>query len=141
MEQGEKKQSQFNIIFISSVMSQVPHVLPNSTPYNMSKAAIDAMMKTMASDLSKYNIRVNCIHPGYILTKGEEKYAKREIIVQNTEKYLPFGIGNPDDVSNGVLFLLENRYTTGSILTIDGGFRISQRIHGLHQPIDTKARL
>ena len=78
-----------------------------------------------------YNIRVNSVHPGFILTpmvtEGVAALAPEEI-AEATERFLneiPLGaMGEPLDIANGCLFLAsdESKYMTGSELVIDGGY-------------------
>jgi len=76
-----------------------------------------------------YNIRVNSVHPGYILTdrlqqvfaSGEEGRRFR----QRVESLHPIGhLGEPMDIAQGVLYLAsdESKFVTGSELVIDGGY-------------------
>ncbi|MEX2287723.1 MAG: SDR family oxidoreductase [Planctomycetaceae bacterium] len=103
-----------------------PHAvlaIPSSMAYNMAKAAIDHMTRTAAIELSPYRIRVNNVHPGWIDTPGERKFFTEEQIAEGGKK-LPFGrLGRPDEIGNGVVYILSNEaeYMTGSTLSIEGG--------------------
>ncbi len=110
-----------SIVVISSPHAFIP--VPRSMPYNMSKAAIDHMVKTAAIELVEFKIRVNLIHPGWIDTPGERKFFSEEQI-QKAAKSLPWGrLGKPEEIARGVVFLCDpdNDYMTGSSLLIDGG--------------------
>ena len=110
-----------SIVIISS-----PHAftaVPRAMAYNMSKAAIDQMARTAAIELVDHRIRVNIVHPGWIDTPGERKFADEEQIRQAAAK-LPWGrMGTPEEISRGVVFLCDpaSDYMTGSSMLIDGG--------------------
>jgi len=112
------------IVAISS-----PHAylaVPRSMAYNMSKAALDHMVRTAAIELADHRIRVNTIYPGWIDTPGERKFATEEEIQTGAEK-LPWNrLGRPDEVARGVVFLADpaSDYITGSALAIDGGISL-----------------
>lgn len=94
--------------------------------YAASKGAIMAVTKSLAVELAKYGIRVNCVCPGYVETAMLEK-------VRNTltpdqfsvlERMHPLGIGQPLDVAYAIAFLVADtgRWITGTSLIVDGGY-------------------
>lgn len=110
-----------SIVVISSPHAFIP--VPRSMPYNMAKAAIDQMARTAAIELVEHRIRVNIVHPGWIDTPGERKFASDEQIEKAGAK-LPWGrLGRPEEIARGVVFLCDpaSDYITGSALGIDGG--------------------
>lgn len=110
-----------SIVIVSSPHAVIP--FPTAMAYNMSKAAIDHMARTAAIELVRHKIRVNIFHPGWIDTPGERKFFTEEQIQQGA-KDLPMNrMGTPEEMANGVCFLLgeEAAYMTGSTLTMDGG--------------------
>jgi cyclopentanol dehydrogenase len=95
-----------------------------SAGYQASKGAVTLLTKTAAVEFSKYNIRVNSIHPGIILTplgKKSIESGQGQILIDNTPLNRP---GQPEEVANAVLFLAsdESSYITGVALPIDGGY-------------------
>ncbi len=110
-----------SIVIVSSPHAYIP--VPRSMAYNLSKAAIDQMARTAAIELVDHRIRVNIIHPGWIDTPGERKYATEEQIVAVAAKMPWKRLGRPDEIARGVVFLCEpaSDYMTGSALLIDGG--------------------
>ena len=117
IEQGEGG----SIVVVSSPHAFIP--VPRAMAYNMSKAAIDHMARTAAIELVEHRIRVNIIHPGWIDTPGERKFATEEQIQRGGEK-LPWNrLGRPEEIGRGVVFLCDpaSDYITGSSLGIDGG--------------------
>lgn len=77
----------------------------------------------MASELAP--IRVNVIRPGIVDTPLLDRLAagaKREQIIDFMSKRVPLGrVAQPEEIADGVVFLMRNRYITGTTLTIDGG--------------------
>lgn len=113
-----------SIIVVSS-----PHAfvaVPRSMAYNMSKAAIDHMARTAAIELVEHRIRVNLIHPGWIDTPGERKFASEEELASAATKLPWKRMGRPDEIARGVVFLCDpaSDYITGSSLGIDGGITL-----------------
>jgi glucose 1-dehydrogenase len=116
------------IIIIGSVLAEIP--LPTSAPYNMAKAAVNHLGRTLAAELAEYRINVNVINPGWIDTPGERKLATEEEI-QAGAKRIPWGrLGTPRDIGRAAVFLASEDadYITGSTLQIDGGFRLGMRM-------------
>ncbi len=91
--------------------------------YSATKAGIDGMTKALAKELGPSNIRVNSIAPGYIDTDMNKKYSKeeREQIKEETplEK-----IGKPEDIAKCIEWLIEDNFTTGQVISINGGWVI-----------------
>lgn len=113
-----------SIVIVSS-----PHAfvaVPRSMAYNMSKAAIDHMGRTAAIELAEHRIRVNMIHPGWIDTPGERKFASEEQLASAGAKLPWKRLGRPEEIARGVVFLCDpaSDYITGSSLGIDGGITL-----------------
>ena len=118
------RESRGSIVIVSSPHAYV--AVPRAMAYNLSKAAIDHMARTAAIELAEHRIRVNLIHPGWIDTPGERKYASEETLAIAGKK-LPWGrMGHPDEIARGVVFLCDpaSEYLTGSSLLIDGGITL-----------------
>lgn len=113
-----------SVIFISSVMGVVGE--NGKSLYSMTKGAIVAGVKSLACELAKKNVRVNCISPGCIVTPINEHLPhiaepeKRAIL----ESQHLLGLGHVSDVSNACLYLLSDasRWVTGTNLMVDGGY-------------------
>jgi NAD(P)-dependent dehydrogenase (short-subunit alcohol dehydrogenase family) len=118
-----KKKMSGSIINISSIAGFVS--TPNNVAYGASKAALIGMTRFMARDLAKYNIRVNCICPGYFktdMTKGSyNDEVKRK---ERTDKMLIERFGEPSEIVGPAIFLASNAssYITGQTLVVDGGW-------------------
>jgi 3-oxoacyl-[acyl-carrier protein] reductase len=108
------------IINISSVVGTTGNA--GQTNYAASKAGIEGFSKSLAQEVARRNITVNCLAPGFIGTPMTEALSE-----QQKERILgaiPAGrLGTPDDVAAGVVFLAseEAAYITGQTLHINGG--------------------
>jgi glucose 1-dehydrogenase len=109
------------IVVISSVHEEMP--VATSGAYNMAKAAINHLTRTLANELTPYHINVNVINPGWIDTPGERAFATEEEI-QEGAKRLPWQrLGTAEDIAKAVAFLASDDadYITGAMLRVDGG--------------------
>ena len=92
--------------------------------YSISKAGLDGLTKALAKELGPSNIRVNSIAPGIIdtdMNKNLKEEDKNKIIEEiPLEK-----IGKPSDVAKCIEWLIEDEYTTGQIISINGGWVIT----------------
>lgn len=117
------KQKRGCIINISSIagVASLPLVV-----YGPMKSAVIMLTQILARDWAKFNVRVNSIAPGYILTPLIEKVIeKRQRDPELLIKRIPVGkIIEPEEVANAALFLASNRarYITGITLPVDGGW-------------------
>lgn len=94
------------------------------TIYSISKAGIDAMTKSLAKELGPSNIRVNSIAPGIIDTEMNSNLGTEELN-QIIEEIPLERIGKTLDISKCVNWLIEDDYTTGQIISINGGWIIT----------------
>lgn len=94
------------------------------TIYSISKAGIDAMTKSLAKELGPSNIRVNSIAPGIIDTDMNsilDEHIKTEL-----KDETPLGkIGKPIDIYRCVKWLMEDEFTTGQVISVNGGYVIT----------------
>lgn len=92
--------------------------------YSVSKAGIDGMTKSLAKEMGPSNIRVNSIAPGIINTKMNDKLSEEEL--NDIKKEIPLErIGKDIDIAKCVKWLIEDEYTTGQIISINGGWVIT----------------
>ncbi|MEW4486459.1 SDR family oxidoreductase [Thalassoglobus sp. JC818] len=128
-------QTQGAIVIVSSPHSWRP--IPGAMAYNMSKAAIDQMARTAATELCSKRIRVNTMHPGWIDTPGERKFFSEEKLAEKGAE-LPWGrLGKPEEIARGVVFMCDpaSDYMTGSSMLIDGGIELPvEEMHRLEMP-------
>ena len=91
--------------------------------YSVSKAGVDGLTKSLAKELGPSNIRVNSIAPGIIDTDMNKGYSKQEI--QEIEQEIPLEkVGNVSDIARCIEWLVEDKYTTGQVISINGGWHI-----------------
>src|ERR1044071_9399394 len=112
-----------SIVNIASVLSMVG--AHNRVAYAASKGAVMAMTKAMALDHAAENIRVNCICPGIVATEMVARFNLDENARKQREAMHPMGrFGQPEDVANTAVFLASDEagWTTGSVVTVDGGY-------------------
>ena len=89
--------------------------------YSTSKAAINGFTKALAKEIGPSNIRVNAIAPGIINTEMNSYLSKDEL--KNIKEEIPLEkIGDPVDIAKCVKWLIEDNYTTGQIISINGGW-------------------
>ena len=128
------------IIIISSVMANYAYLIDTNAPYNASKAALNNVSQSMASSLVQNKILVNTVAPGWMDTQGERKFSPNwKEVEEQGRRHLPSGLGSSQDIANAVSYLASDKanYVNGTTMTVDGGFGISQRVPGLHDPIRT----
>lgn len=116
-----KNQKNGKIVVTSSVTGPVA-AMPGFAHYGASKSGISGLVRTAAIELAKYNINVNAIEPGNILSEG--MLALGEEHVQQHVRAIPWGrLGTAEEVAFLALFLAskESNYVTGQGIVIDGG--------------------
>jgi len=117
------------ILIISSILAEFPP--PENGPYNMAKAAVNALAETLAAELAGQRINVNVINPGLIDTPGERRYATPEEL-EASGKRIPWGrLGTIQDIGSAAVYLVSPAadYVTGAVLRVDGGM-----LRGLQLP-------
>ncbi|MFB0842536.1 SDR family NAD(P)-dependent oxidoreductase [Paenibacillus oleatilyticus] len=116
-----------SIINMSSCIAEIG--LARRASYSATKGAVLALTKSMQVDYAPYNIRVNALLPGTILTPFVENYLRNsydnpeEAYESLKKRQLSGDLGRPDDVAKAALFLAsdESKFMMGSPLYIDGG--------------------
>lgn len=112
------------IVFVSSVMGLVGK--RDISAYGATKAALIGLAKSLAVELARDRIRVNCVAPAFVQT--EMLAGVRELLspeqFEALEKAHPLGFGTTRDGANAIAFLLAGtgRWITGSVLVVDGGY-------------------
>ncbi len=96
---------------------------PFAVAYTASKAGIDGITKSLAKELGPSNIRVNSIAPGCIDTDMNKYLSKEDL--DNIKNETPLQkIGRPEDIAKCVNWLVEDEFTTGQVISINGGWSI-----------------
>ncbi|MBP9711291.1 MAG: SDR family oxidoreductase [Candidatus Pacebacteria bacterium] len=129
------------ILNIASIVAHWHGALNMKPAYNMSKAAVVSLTKTLAIDLAPYNVRVNSISPGLLYT-GFWDHLARQLKIERPEQYAPDAnihddvflkrVGElvplgrpqePDDIGKAAVFLASDdaKNITGIDLPVDGG--------------------
>lgn len=109
------------IINISSIWGQIGASC--EAHYAASKAGLDALTKSLAKELGPSNIRINSIAPGIINTKMNSHLSDDDL--KDLAEEIPLGrIGEPNEISKCVQWLINDNYTTGQIISINGGWNI-----------------
>ncbi len=100
---------------------------PNASVYSATKAAVDAVTKSLAKELGPRKIRVNSINPGMVETEGVHAAGIAESDMRkHTEATTPLGrIGQPHDIAPAAVYLAssDSAWVTGETLYISGGLR------------------
>ena len=110
------------IINISSIWGQIGASM--EVVYSISKAGMDGLTKALAKELGPSGIRVNSIAPGFINTEMNNIYTSKEI--EDIKKEIPLErIGKTSDIAKCVEWLIEDKYTTGQVIAINGGWIIT----------------
>lgn len=112
-----------SIVLMSS--SQPRKTIPRYSASCAAAGAIEAMARSLAVELAP--IRVNVIAPGFILTPGTDNIppARREQWDRIAQSQPVKRLGSPEEIAAGMLFLMENGFTTGTVLDLDGGYRFT----------------
>ncbi|HLX89822.1 MAG TPA: SDR family oxidoreductase [Acidimicrobiales bacterium] len=114
-----------DVIFVSSVAARM--LAANGAPYNMAKAALEALALTLAREERRHGIHVNVVAPGLVATDMGRRLVKGAMGIDDIatlDAGSPFGhVCRPEDVAGVVRFLCSNEagYLTGQVVTVDGG--------------------
>ena len=91
--------------------------------YSTTKAAINGFTRALAKEIGPSNIRVNAIAPGIINTEMNKNLSKKDL--ENIKNEIPLEkIGKPEDIAKCAKWLMEDDYTTGQVISINGGWYI-----------------
>jgi NAD(P)-dependent dehydrogenase (short-subunit alcohol dehydrogenase family) len=114
-----------SIINIASVLGlrQASHV----APYAASKAALVQLTKTLALELARYQIRVNALAPGYILTDLNREFFATEEGAKMIRRIPQRRLGHAEDLDGPLLLLASDasRFMTGAVIPVDGGHLVT----------------
>lgn len=127
------QQGSGSIVVVSSVNALVGS--PGMAIYDMSKAGVLALMRSLATEFGLRGIRVNAVCPGNTLTDFHvEKMARKGVSIEQirtmTSGYGLLGrIAEPDEIANAIHFLASEQasFITGHALVVDGGFSVTGR--------------
>ena len=126
-----EKQESGSIVNISSINGQNPAALVAA--YNVAKAGVIMLTRTLALELAAYGVRVNAVCPGPVYTEFNESVMDQrrqsldislDEMVRRIQKAVPLGRwGEPEDIAHAVAFLCDpaSSWITGEVLRISGG--------------------
>lgn len=119
------KLSQGCIVFVGSVHTQ--RAFPDASPYAATKGALEALTGVLAAELGRDKIRVSCVRPGGVLTEINVR-AGLTTADEQKERLESMGalhaigrIGTVEEIAEAFEYLVRAEWTTGSVLTVDGG--------------------
>ena len=109
------------MIFVSSIWGQ--HGASCEAAYSATKHAIIGLSRSLSAELALSGIRVNCVAPGVIDTDMVQVLGQETL--EGLAREIPLGrLGRPEEIAHTVLYLAENPYITGQVVTVDGGFLV-----------------
>lgn len=120
-----REQERGDIVMVSSMATK--YNAAGGGPYNMGKAAMEALAFTLAAEERRFGIRVNVVAPGLVETEMGRRLMKATAGVDDLrqiEEQMPFGrVCQPEDIANTIRHIVSDRsaYTTGQRIGIDGG--------------------
>lgn len=122
---GMRARERSDVVLISS--SELNRMKANGAPYNMAKAALEALGLTLANEEVSNGVHVNIVAPGLVVTDMGAKLVKAKLGLENMEELdssQPMGrLGRPSDVAAVVRFLVGDgaSFLTGQRIVVDGG--------------------
>jgi len=118
-------QQQGKIVNLASMSGLVTNKGKANTAYCSSKGGVVMLTKQLAVEWAKYNINVNAIAPGYIITPFTKEWMEKPEESEMVLDLIPMGrFGETSEIASTALFLASkaSSYITGSILLVDGGY-------------------
>jgi NAD(P)-dependent dehydrogenase (short-subunit alcohol dehydrogenase family) len=123
------KNKKGSIVNVSSTLGAKP--IPKTSAYSALKAAMTNWTLSLAQEGGPLNIRANCVSPGIIDTPIHPFHTLDEVQKKSVEEQISgiqllLNLGKPEDVAESIYFLAseKSKFTTGSILHVDGGINI-----------------
>ena len=110
------------VITVSSMWGQVGASC--EAAYSATKGAVISLTKALAKELGPSGIRVNCVAPGVILT-DMCAHVDPEVLAEMAEESCVGRNGTPEDVAKAMEYLADAEFTTGHVLSVNGGYVIT----------------
>ena len=114
-----------SIVNIASMSGLIVNKPQPQAAYNVSKAGVIMLTKSLAAEWAKQGVRVNAVSPGYIGTEMTKAGMSNEEWNRQWLDMTPMGrVGEPSDIAHAVLYLASDaaRFATGTNLVVDGGY-------------------
>ena len=114
------------IVFTGSVAGHLP--TPGSSPYGMSKAAVNSLVRSLSREVAEDKINVNAIAPGMIETPMTQERVDDKEKLEDSLKSIPWGrVGQPEEIAGLAVFLASDAadYVTGQVFVMDGGLTMN----------------
>jgi 3-oxoacyl-[acyl-carrier protein] reductase len=118
---------------IVNITSIAVHSNTGGAPYGAAKGGMLSYARHLAGELAQFNIRINCVSPGFMVTPATTGERQGLTPEEQRERVASFGVfmpmghaGSVDDIANAVLFLASDEagYITGQELVVDGGYLV-----------------
>ncbi len=120
---GMRAAERGDVVMISSAATSM--WAPNSAPYNMAKAALEALARTLAKEERNHGIRVNVVAPGLVDTEMGRRLARAVMgaeDIHDLDPTSPFGrVCSPEEVADVVVFLVSTGYVNDQKIVVDAG--------------------
>lgn len=119
------KRSRGCVVFVGSVHTQ--RAFPYASPYAATKGAVEALTGVLAAELGRDGIRVSCVRPGGVLTDinvraGLSTAEEARTRLEDMSNLHALGrIGTSEEIAEAFEYLVRAEWTTGNVLTVDGG--------------------
>jgi 3-oxoacyl-[acyl-carrier protein] reductase len=119
-----------SIVALSSIMG-VAYGWDEHVHYSAAKSGVVGLVRGLAVELARDNVRVNGIAPGYIRTAQllSEENSLGPVGAEKAAEFIPMGrLGTPEDIADVIAFLASDgaRYMTGQVLVVDGGLLVGR---------------
>lgn len=92
--------------------------------YSAAKAAVNALTATWAKELSLWGIRVVAIAPGFTDTASTREVMKEDVLKDVIREVPLRRLGNVEEITDGIIFVLKNEFFNGKVISLDGGLII-----------------
>ncbi|MEY3680812.1 MAG: hypothetical protein RL547_1425 [Actinomycetota bacterium] len=113
------------VIFIGSVHSQ--RAFPGASPYAATKGAVETLTGVLAAELGPKGVRVSCVRPGGVFTEINQRAGlfddetARQRLMGLASAHALGRIGTVDEIAEAIEYLARAEWTTGAVMTVDGG--------------------
>lgn len=97
---------------------------PGQSAYSAAKAGVNALTAVWARELGPMGIRVVAVAPGFTETESTKEALSSTMLGETVKKVPLRRLGKPEEIANGVLYVIENDFFNGKVLELDGGLII-----------------